>query len=82
MKENSFSTVAAISDIAGQVDDILRRSSERLDSDRIERLKKVQAKVEELRSRGLLRPKEFVVITTSDFERKYMVKGTSNQVQL
>lgn len=65
-------TVDATSDISDRVMEEVSRQATRLDPSRAEKLREVQEKVTDLRSRGLLRRREFVVVTTSDFERRYM----------
>lgn len=71
MTSSSSSTVAATSDIAGRLQKAVERQKDILGAGRVEKLGDVQHKVSDLRSRGLLRRREFVVVTTSDFERRY-----------
>ena len=74
---SSFSTVAATSDISTRLSKEVSRQASRLDLIRANRLREVQEKVADLRSRGLLRRREFIVVTTSDFERRYIFQKKS-----
>ena len=65
-------TAAATSDITERLTKEVDRQEIRFDPRRAEKLREVQKKVVDLRSRGLLRRREIVVVTTSDFERRYM----------
>lgn len=71
---NFFSTAAATSEIVGRLKKEVSKQESVLESSRADRLREVQEKVADLRSRGLLRRREFVVVTTSDFERRYMAQ--------
>lgn len=74
MKPNSSSTVVATSEIAERLLKAVGTGEHRLDVKRVEKLREVQKKVLDLRARGLLRRREFVVVTTSDFERRYLTQ--------
>jgi hypothetical protein len=65
-------TAGATSDISDRLMKEVSRQESRLDPSRSEKLRRVQERVIDLRSRGLLRRREIVVVTTSDFERCYM----------
>lgn len=71
---NFSSTAAATSEIVDRLKKEVYRQESVLETSRADRLREVQAKVTDLRSRGLLRRREFVVVTTSDFERRYMAQ--------
>ena len=69
---NSSSTAAATSKIAERLQKVVEHGQRSMTPSRAERLRTVQGKVADLRSRGLLRRRELVVVTTSDFERQYL----------
>ena len=74
MPTNFSYTVDASSDIAERVKDAVAHTEQGAHASRIDRLREFQKHVNDLRQRGLLKKQEFVVTTTSDFERRYMRK--------
>ena len=79
MKPSFSSTAVATSDIGDRLQKAVGSQKRALDMRRVEALRDVQKKILDLGSRGLLRRREIVVVTTSDFERRYAMDERSQQ---
>ncbi|MGI9345861.1 MAG: hypothetical protein ACR2PW_06320 [Gammaproteobacteria bacterium] len=78
MKQKSSYTVAASSDLAKKLKKVIDDSATRsIDTGRAHKLQEVQRKINDLRSRGLLKKQEYFSASTSDFESKYYSRKPS-----
>ena len=69
MKRDFSYTADATSKVSERLGELMKDQTRRLDSTRIERLERVQKKVDSLNSKGLLRKQKYVSVSTADFER-------------
>ena len=69
MATNPFSIVAASSKVADRFDRAIVETSKRMGEARRDRVQSVQKKVDELKSRGLLRRQKYSAATAADFQR-------------
>jgi len=72
MTTNTSSTVVVSSDIEKRIDEALRSASSRLSPERLEHLKNVKQRADELASRGLLQRSEYSSSSSADFEKQYL----------
>ena len=71
MTQHSSSTADATFDLGSRMRETLDERRSQLGTDRVARLARVQQQVEKLKKRGLLKKQRCVVVTTSDFEKKF-----------
>ena len=71
MTTNTSSIVAAISDVAERVAEVVESAGGRLSADRLERLKKVKERADDLTSRGLLSPKSYSSPSPAQMQKLY-----------
>jgi len=64
-------TADATSDLSDRLKEAVSKSAESIQPERSEKLQRVQKRVDDLKSRGLLKKQEFVRTTTAEFERRY-----------
>lgn len=70
MKQDFSYTVDATSELAKQLQKAVDSAEKSIDTCRAKKLQEVQKKVDDLKSRGLLKKQEYVSVSTSDFERR------------
>jgi hypothetical protein len=72
MTSNISSTAVASSDIEKRIDEAIKSASSRLSLERLEHLKNVKRRADELSSRGLLQRSEYSSSSSADFEKQYL----------
>jgi len=73
MTQNLSSIADVTSDLGSRMRATLDNRKSQLEIDRALRLERVQQKVDDLKSRGLLKKQRCIITTTADFERKYHI---------
>jgi hypothetical protein len=73
MTTNLSYTVAVTSDLAGEVAKAIAEKEQSVDKARWIRLQEIQKRVNDLKSRGLLRKQDYISVSNADFERRYSV---------
>ena len=71
MTTNTSSTAAATSDVAERVEGVVQAAESRMSPERLEHLKQVKEKADGLRSRGLLRHREYSSPMPAQLEKLY-----------
>jgi hypothetical protein len=69
------STAGATSDMAGRLNKAIQSAEGRIGNERLQQLKAVQKKVDELAREGLLNRQHYSAATETDFKRLYMRQG-------
>jgi hypothetical protein len=64
-------TADAISGVVNKLGSALEKTTKSLETKRAKNLQEIQKRIDDLKSRGLLKKQEYVSFSTSDFERRY-----------
>ena len=70
MTYHSFFTVDATSKIADRIEEALKNTDESTSVVQKSKLQDIQKRIENLKSRGLLKKQRYVFVTTADFEKR------------
>ncbi len=71
MTQGSFYTAGATSEVVDKLGSALDKSAKSISTNRAKKLQEVQKRIDNLKSRGLLKKQEYVSVSTSEFERRY-----------
>ena len=71
MRQYSSYTADATSGVVERLGKALDKTEKSVNAGRATKLQGIQKRIENLRSRGLLKKHEYVSVTTAEFERRY-----------
>ncbi len=75
MTSGASSTAVDSSEIAVRLDRVVKESLAKFDPDRLNRLREVKSRADDLARRGLLRRGEYQAASSADMERLYLRRG-------
>lgn len=75
MTSSTSSTAVATSEIAVRLDRVVKQSLAKFDADRLNRLRNVKSRADDLVRRGLLRKGEYQAASSADMEKLYLRRG-------
>ena len=71
MRQDSSYTADVSSEVVERLDHALVNTEKSINAMRATKLQGIQRRIEDLRSRGLLKKHEYVSVSTAEFERRY-----------
>ena len=71
MKQDFSYTVDATSDLMDRLEVALNTAEKSVNNTRAKKLQEIQKRIDDFKSRGLLKKQEYVSVSTSEFERRY-----------
>ncbi|MEK8017683.1 MAG: hypothetical protein VSS75_012495 [Candidatus Parabeggiatoa sp.] len=71
MRQEFSYTADAIYGVADKLGSALDKTTKSIEPNRVKKFQEIQKRIDDLKSRGLLKKQEYVSFSTSDFERRY-----------
>lgn len=76
MTYHPSSIAAPTSDVGERLQSAVRAAETVIDPNRLQRLREIQKRLDDLRERGMLRPQQYSLPTRGEIERQFFVRET------